>query len=236
MVVRNGKITLNSNQLKLLAICAMVIDHCAATLLAEDTSWYWCMRLFGRLAAPIMCFFIAEGYYHTANLKKYMSRLLLMAVISHVPYNHCFGMDIWAFWESTDVVFSLLFGLAALTIWNSSKMKLWQKCGGLTLCCLLAYSADWNYIAVLWILGFGIFYGDRQRQLLFYCLIAGVYLAQPLVYGTSISLVRLGVFSVIPLLLRYSGERGKKSKLIQWGFYWFYPIHLLIIFGICFVV
>lgn len=194
MAQKSKKIILNANQLKLLAISTMVIDHCAVILVAEDTSWFWCMRLFGRLASPIMCFFIAEGYYHSSNLKKYMCRLLFMAVISHILlWNGYLG-----FWEIYRRCFSLLFGLIALTIWNSDKMNLWIKCAGLTLCCLLVYSTDWNYIAVLWILGFGIFYENRQKQILFFCLIAGIYLAQPLVYGASISPVRIGCFWLFP--------------------------------------
>ena len=43
-------------------------------------------------------------------------------------------------------------------------------------------------------------------------------------------LSRIGILFSIPLLRRYNGRRGKKSKLIQWSFYWFYPFHLLIIY------
>lgn len=192
MAQQNG-IGFNANQIKVLAIGTMVLDHGASVLL-ETSSWEWCLRLLGRLTAPVMCFFIAEGYHHTSNLKKYMGRLLLLAVISHVPFHLCFGQDVWAIWRSTDVGFSLLFGLVALTIWDRSKISLLKKCRGLALCCLLAYSADWNYIAVLWILGFGIFYGDRQKQSLFFCMIAGIYLAQSLIYDSSLSLSRFGVF------------------------------------------
>lgn len=54
MIRQDGNTLLNSNQLKCIAISAMVIDHCASVLLMEDTLWYWCMRLIGRLAAPII--------------------------------------------------------------------------------------------------------------------------------------------------------------------------------------
>lgn len=223
---------LNSNGLKLIAVIAMALDHCAALLLAQDGLLYLVMRFFGRLTAPVMCFFIAEGYYRTSNLKKYMGRLFLVAVISHVPYSLCFGDNIWAFWESTDVLFSLFFGLAALAIWESPRTRPWQKYSGLILCCLLAYPADWGYIAVLWILGFGIFHEDRKNQLVFYCAIAALYLLQPIVYQAAVSPMRLGVFLAVPFLLCYNGERGKKSKAIQWGFYLFYPAHLLVLFFI----
>ena len=94
MAQQNG-IGFNANQIKVLAIGTMVLDHGASVLL-ETSSWEWCLRLLGRLTAPVMCFFIAEGYHHTSNLKKYMGRLLLLAVISHVPFHLCFGQDVWA--------------------------------------------------------------------------------------------------------------------------------------------
>ena len=66
----------NANQLKLIAIIAMVVDHCAVVFVSDSSSVMWLLRMIGRMTAPIMCFFIAEGYFHTSNLKKYMGRLL----------------------------------------------------------------------------------------------------------------------------------------------------------------
>ena len=184
---------LTGNQLKIIAIAAMTLDHCVAVFMPQDMVGRWILRMLGRMAAPIMCYLIAEGYYHTSNLKKYMGRLLLVAVISHIPYNLCFGYDVWRFWEATDVMVALFAGLAALAAFEKKELPLWLRLFIVAGCCLFAYSANWNYIAVLWILGFG-------------------------------------VFLVIPLLLCYSGRRGRQSRLFKWAFYWFYPVHLWIIY------
>ena len=80
------KITFTSNPLKLIAIAAMVFDHCMVVFIPHDLAIYEVLRMPGRLTAPIMCFLIAEGYYHTSNLWRYMKRLFVMAVISHVPF------------------------------------------------------------------------------------------------------------------------------------------------------
>ena len=79
---------LNSNALKIVAIIAMTIDHLAWLIFPSyDTSFLpVLMHIIGRITCPIMCFFIAEGYYHTKNLKKYILRLFIFALISHVPY------------------------------------------------------------------------------------------------------------------------------------------------------
>ena len=80
------KITFTSNQLKLIAIAAMVFDHCMVVFIPHDLAIYEVLRMPGRPTAPIMCFLIAEGYYHTSNLWRYMKRLFVMALISHVPF------------------------------------------------------------------------------------------------------------------------------------------------------
>jgi uncharacterized membrane protein YcfT len=65
---------LNSNQLKMIAIIAMTIDHIAWTFFPGycTDSVTLIMHTLGRLTAPIMMYFIAEGYYHTRNVKKYI--------------------------------------------------------------------------------------------------------------------------------------------------------------------
>ena len=129
------------------------------------------------------------------------------------------------------MMFALLFGLVALAAWKSNRFALWQKLLLVSGCCLFAYSADWNYIAVLWILGFGIFHGDIRKQLIAFTAVGGIYLLQKVIYQGNLSILcRSAVFLVTPLFLLYNGERGRKSRLIKWGFYWFYPLHLLVIY------
>ena len=119
------KITFTSNPLKLIAIAAMVFDHCMVVFIPHDLAIYEVLRMPGRPTAPIMCFLIAEGYYHTSNLWRYMKRLFVMAVISHVPFALCFGYNVWAFWQATDVLWALLLGLIALTIYHRKDWGAW---------------------------------------------------------------------------------------------------------------
>ncbi len=85
---------LNANQLKLIAIAAMTLDHLIWTLYpGYSTEWFVILfHITGRLTAPIMWFFIAEGYHYTHDIKKYAARLFLLTVISHFAYNFCFGI------------------------------------------------------------------------------------------------------------------------------------------------
>ena len=84
---RAARATFNSNQLKLIAIIAMVFDHCMIVFMPHHYAVYQFLRMSGKLTAPIMCFLIAEGYYHTSNLKKYMARLLIMSIVSYSAWN-----------------------------------------------------------------------------------------------------------------------------------------------------
>lgn len=107
------KPSFSSNQLKLIAIAAMTLDHLAWTLFpGYDTRWFVILcHILGRLTAPIMWFFVAEGFYHTRNFRKYALRLFSLALLSHFAYNFCFGIPFIPFQTSvfnrTGVVWSL---------------------------------------------------------------------------------------------------------------------------------
>ncbi|WP_316568807.1 TraX family protein [Neobacillus sp. YIM B06451] len=219
---------LDANAIKVIAIIAMIVDHTAIWLVAKGTTLDIVIHTFGRLAAPIMCYLIAEGYHYTSNLKKYKKRLFIFAVISHFPFVLFLGLE-W--WQATSVIWSLLMGLVALGISKREDIPLGLKIALVGVCCLLAYTADWNYIAVLWVLFFGIFRGNFKMQMTSYATIGTVFYIIPGIVSMGFdSIFRFGIFLVIPLLALYNGERGKKSKLIQWTFYVFYPAHLIILY------
>ena len=76
------------NELKLLAILAMTVDHIAWSLFPGYSMHPLAllMHAIGRLTCPIMCYFIAEGYHYTRSFQKYALRLLLLAIVSHFAY------------------------------------------------------------------------------------------------------------------------------------------------------
>lgn len=156
---------LNANTLKLIAVLAMVLDHAATVFLADTAPAALFFHAVGQIAAPIMCFFVAEGYTYTSNLKKYLLRLFIAAVISHVPYALCFKFTVWEFWYVTGVLWGLFLGLLAVTLWKRLRAPVWVRLLLLGLCCLLAYPANWNYIAVLWIFGFAVFRESPQKAM-----------------------------------------------------------------------
>lgn len=241
LVIKPSKATMSAFTLKMIAISAMLIDHIAWAFVPTGTLLGQIMHVIGRLTAPIMCYFIAEGYYHTSNVKKYALRLGIFALISHIPFNLFeFGYLPLSFTKGnylllrTGVIYTLFLGLISLIVWNSKKLNKIIKVILIVLICIIAIPGDWAFISVLWILFFGINHNNFKKQVLSFCIIS-----IPISLSSLIMLIRnnsnwyfqicqLGVFLAIPLFAQYNGEHGgfKNSK---WIFYIFYPLHLLII-------
>lgn len=81
---------LSGNALKVIAIVAMTIDYLAwvgvETYEQAETPLQIFLHIIGRLTAPMMIFFVAEGYYHTHNFQRYLLRLAILAVVSHFAF------------------------------------------------------------------------------------------------------------------------------------------------------
>ena len=166
------KKTLDANKLKLIAIIAMTLDHIAWLLFPgySDGALPVVMHIIGRLTCPIMCYFIAEGYYHTRNIRKYTFRLFLFAVISHFAYIFASNdfVDARSFipfyfgsiLNQTSVMWPLAWGLVMLRVANSERFTQLQKTLLVILICLVSFPSDWSCIASLCVLAFGTNRGD----------------------------------------------------------------------------
>lgn len=231
----NRKCGFSGNTLKLIAIVAMTADHLTWTLWPGYDRHWWVLLLhvIGRLTAPIMWFFIAEGFHYTHNVKKYALRLFVLAVVSHFAYNFCFGHSVIpfrdGFFNQTGVAWSLLFGLLLLCLNESDTYRPWQKLTLVLLACAVTFPADWSCVAAMAILYMGTYRGNFRKQMLWMMVWTVVY---ALVYFFFIdkvyALVQLFTCLTIPLLQRYNGQRGKwkgMSKL----FYIYYPAHLALL-------
>lgn len=227
---------LNSNALKLIAILAMTIDHFTSVLFPGYPTDWWilCLHMIGRITAPIMWFFIAEGYHYTRDLKKYAGRLFLFAVISHFAYNFAFGIPFVPFrttvFNQTSVIWALAWGLVALAIADSPAERFpmpWVRTALIVGITVLAFCADWSSIAVLAIVEIGTHRGDFRRQMTG---MVGWVALYALVYfffiDRAYGVLQMFVVLSIPLLRAYNGERGR-WKGMKWLFYCYYPAHLV---------
>lgn len=235
MMLQTGKEKgLNSNQLKLIAIAAMTLDHLTWTLFpGYSTEWFVILfHIIGRLTAPIMWFFIAEGYHYTHDIKKYAGRLFLLAVISHFTYNFCFGIPFIPFqktaFNQTGVIWTLAWGLVLLYIQDKGEFKPWQKFVLTILICVITFPADHSSIAAMAILYIGINRGNFKKQMTWMMIWTVIYALVFFFFIDRVyALIQLGNCLTIPLLRLYNGKRGT-AKGIGKLFYIYYPLHLFI--------
>lgn len=230
------KKTLNGDQLKLIAILAMTVDHVADLIYPgfPAVPAAILLHIIGRLTAPIMWFFISEGFHYTHDIKKYLLRLGGFAVISHFAYCFAFGIDPVPFrsgiFNQTSVMYPLFVGALVLWLQNSGVgMREWQRTAAVFLLIWSAFPGDWSCIAVLSVVGMYRNRGDLKKQMtailpwvLLYAAVSFFFVDRA--YG----LVQPFVFLVYPLLKRYNGQRGK-GKGMKWFFYLYYPAHLAVI-------
>lgn len=230
----NKKSDITASELKYLAIMAMFIDHVAHLFIQDGTALYYCMKFIGRITAPVMCFFISEGYHYTGNLKKYFQRMAVFAVISHFAFAFCFnGSFIHSGRES--MITTLFLCLIAVHLVNTDKIRKEFILPAIMVICWLADFCDWGMEAVIYTLAFEIARGNRKNQLIAYGLTACLFRLIPMIQIMLIESLyfsenwyRLGVFVPIPLLFLYNGEKGG-GKYTKWVFYIFYPAHLLLL-------
>lgn len=226
----------NGNQLKLIAIIAMTIDHLAWTLAPGYSTEWWVLlcHLAGRLTAPIMWFFIVEGWHYTHDVRKYTLRLFLLALLSHFAYNFCFGIPMLpfregSFFNQTSVAWSLAWGLVLLRIHSNEKTASWLKFALTILICVISFPSDWSCVASMAILYMGVSRGDFKKQMVWMMVWSAVYaLVYFLFLDRLYGLLQLGTCLTIPLLRCYNGRRGRWKGMGKL-FYVYYPLHLALL-------
>lgn len=239
-----------SDTIKLFAIIAMLIDHIAWAFVPFNSVAGQIMHFFGRLTAPIMCYFIAEGYFYTRNIKKYILRLGLFAIISQIPFLMIESLKgppilitengIWINPEllslNLNTMFTLMLGLIALALWKTEIIEKPLRVMIVITICMLSLIGDWSVFAVLWILFFGIFHGDFKKQMISYFIIAIASVViifsrrfKQVLSDPFIMFWQAGLLIPPLLLYLYNGKRKNNYPFFKWFFYLFYPIHLLVI-------
>ena len=249
------RIALNRGKLKLLAIVAMVIDHIAWAFVPLPAPLAQVMHFFGRLTGPMMAYFLAEGYLHTRNVKRYAVRLGIFALLSWGPF--CYfetGLPpvslsagrtavsrlhlYLPFLDRTLIIrpmfgmlYTLFLGLLAIWLWDKGRCPMWCKALGAVVLCYFSSFGDWRILGVLYPLCFFCFRDSPKiKWTMFYLLTVVFRLTSVLNASPAYWLFHAGIFLVPPLLhFCYNGEPGNKHPAQKWFFYVFYPAHLLLL-------
>ena len=208
--------------LKLIAVLTMLIDH-TGDVLFPDQLW---LRCIGRIAFPIYCFLLVEGFFHTRDLKKYMLGLFFFGVISEIPFDLAFFGKTFDF-NHQNVYWTLLIGLIAISIMSVIHTDniipdYALKAAVAVLAGVFAQliHTDYRWIGVAMIAVMYLFHDFIAIKVALCAVLMLPVFTNQIEY--------FGLLAFIPIYF-YNGRRGYTSRAAKWAFYAFYPVHLLLL-------
>ena len=225
----NRKKGISALALKWIAIISMLIDHIGYALAGTVPFLVWkSMRIVGRLAFPIFCFLVVEGFFHTKNVKNYLIRLGVFALISEIPFDF-FLRGRFLYMDYQNVFFTLFIGLLLLYLYNRFLANVQPVYAIMTLvsmlCLAFIVKCDYGAEGVLIIY---LFYLFRFRPV-------PKYISVGLVLCLMGDIEPFAILALLPIAF-YNGKKdgregdssGRKS-VNKYFFYCFYPLHLAIL-------
>lgn len=234
MNMRNGTLengalldtNLDTTFLKVVAVISMLLDHVGGTFFPEYPVFRW----IGRLAFPIFCYCMTVGMLYTRDIKRYLGRIAVFAVISQPFWILAFNPhDFWGNLTNWNIFFTLFISL--LAVWGFKEKKWWLFAVSTFVICF--WNFDYSFTGILLML---IFYLCRKKPVLGAVLYTLSYL--PALFGGSLEdplcwvvgghPVGFEIFSLLALPFIYF-HTNTSIKLPKWFFYVFYPAHLALI-------
>ncbi len=235
---------IDSCTMHVLAMALMLCDHLWATFF-PTMEWLTCV---GRLAFPLFAFMIAEGYAHTSNVKKYLLRMLVCAVLSEIPFDLIAGGTVFYPYHQ-NVLWTFLIALCTMVLSDKLRTRFSNRLPLAYLFTFLLVAAvfligtitmvDYYGAGVLTVLVFHYFRGNKWYLRLLQLLglvvlhigILGSYYYTLTIGNLEIEIVQQGfaLFALVPIWL-YNGRQGYHAKPFRYFCYAFYPLHLLILY------
>lgn len=255
------KIQLTNNQLKIIAIVTMVIDH-IGVYFSNHLSYevYMILRLIGRISMPIFAFLIVQGFLNTKNLKKYILKLLIIAIFTQVIIILLSFIDRSSYNLYIDdylnILFSYVLSLIILWIvreWRIKKISFDKnnilKFLVLSIIIFIYFLVPIDYSINVPILINLFYFTEIFRQKLYLqfapyikdnlCRVKkGIEIIYIILILISLLIVsksldnQLSWFMIISFIpiCLYNGKRGINNKLLNWFFYIFFPVHHIILY------
>ncbi len=204
---------INTFTLKIIALVSMLIDHIGMVFFPNIILF----RMLGRIAFPIFAYTLVEGFIHTHNVKKYMIRLGMFAVLSEVPFDLATTGKVVEVGHQ-NVFFTLFLSVAMLFLFEAVKdAKKQFLIVAMAVFCGRLLRLDYGSTGMLMVILF-YYLRDRKWEKLF-----SVGL---LILATAGFVQLFSILALIPIAM-YNEERGPNMKVL---FYAFYPLHLLVLY------
>ena len=220
---------LTGNQLKLIALVSMTIDHIGVQFFPQSVIF----RIIGRLALPIFAYMITQGCHYTRNKARYLATIAAVALVCQLVYFFAMASLYQCILVTFSLSIALIFSLEAAIQKPSVKsttvaalvlVSVWFVSDMLPRF-LPGFYVDYGFFGIL--LPVLIWLGKDKRQCIALSGIGLVLLSigNPLLWFSLLAL---------PLLALYNGTRGKVK--LKYLFYIYYPAHLALIYLISLVI
>lgn len=217
--------------IKIIACVTMLLDHIKYAI--PETRCFATQYL-GRIAFPLFAFMIGEGYAHTKDLQKYCKRLLIAGIISQIPF--MYFRSLVGEWRMLNVMFTLLLGIAAITIFDKFEKKYYISLPAVLLFALIGQIIKVDYGAYGVLMVFVLYLARNHKILRIFALVILnlIYYFNIVIVSFSMQSLISYMFTTLPaiLLVFYNGKLGRKMKYI---FYMFYPVHMIILYILTFM-
>lgn len=241
-MLQKSKLQISSTGLHILAMGLMLCDHSWA-MLFPAAEWLTCI---GRIAFPIFAFMAVEGFFHTHDLRRYLLRLLIWALLAEIPFDLMYGGSVFYPYHQ-NVLWTFLLSLLIISLIEKCRKQFKPVLTVLIAAGLAVMGFLVGYITMVDYYGVGVltvltFYAFRNRTwtnrlLQFLCLyilnvkLLGGFYYEFEIFGHTIEIVQQGLalLALIPIWF-YQGKQGFHCKGFQYFCYAFYPAHMLILF------
>ncbi|MWV46960.1 conjugal transfer protein TraX [Paenibacillus sp. HJL G12] len=199
--------------MQLIAMLTMLVDHIGIVCF-ENQLW---LRVIGRIAFPIYAYALVKGHLYTRSRTKYLARLLILALLSQLPYQLALNPD------GLNVIATLFMAASVMQLMDLTTSI--RAKGGIVLAAgvvMQVFPFDYGAYGLLMVLSFRYF--ANERLLLTHLLLNMLYL---LLYGPG-GLIQM--LSILPTLLIAYGpglwRRLEGIRVRKWVWRSFYPLHL----------
>lgn len=234
-----SKKKLPQEALKLVACITMFIDHFGHAIVPGlpvpyMVELYYACRIIGRIAFPIYAFLLCEGMRYTRNPQNYILRLGVGILLAELPFDILFEGGIS--WATQSVMVTLTLGALMLFCLQKAEKK-WMKLLIVLLFGILADLArsDYGGWGIAMIAAFAVL--DHLPVLALGILLINAVMPSVVIpfFSINLSVQTFGAVAMVPISL-YSGRKLTRSRALQWVFYLFYPVHLLILWMILLIL
>lgn len=231
---------LNRDVIKYIAMVTMLLNHISTIFMKSGNFLSESFLDLGYFTAITMCYFLVEGYQYTHSKRAYALRLLLFALISEFPYCLAFTQDGIIGFEGLNMMFTLLICFGILVVFEKTANRV-LRFTYVLFSIILSLFCSWAILAPVFTLLFMWSQGSKEKIKLSFIISVLLFAAFNLAGGigrfsvtTNIlyalgSMVGTGL-SGIAIVYLYNGKRMEKGRAFsKWFFYWFYPVHLLVL-------